>query len=99
MKTFKDFNEGIFSRKSPEEKQKEKMRETLSQLANKMAGKHAFSKGDQEKYNSTWIAYRKLNDGTPPKGPKPSVYYDSEKMDLWSHDKLEKAYHKKLGIK
>ena len=99
MKTYKDFVEGWFSKRDPKKDKLDKMRETISQLANKMAGKGGFGKGDQAKYNKTWIEYRKLNDGTPPRGPKPSVYYDREKMDLWSHDKLNKEYHKKLGIK
>ena len=99
MKTYTEFNEGIFSRKSPEEKKKEQMRDDLSKLAQKSAGKGGWSKGEQEKYNKLWIDYRKLNDGTPPKGPKPSVYYDQFKMSVYQHADLIKALHKKLGIK
>ena len=107
MKTYTEFSnriktlhkEGWFSKKDPKKEKLDDLRDTIRILANKMAGKGGFGKGDQAKYNKTWIEYRKLNDGTPPRGPKPSVYYDQMKMDLWKHDKLNKEYHKKLGIK
>ena len=98
MKTYKEFNEGIFSRKSPEEKKMEKMRDGLSALAQKSSGKGGWSKGEQEKYNKDWIEYRKLNDGKPPKGPKPSVFMEPG-MSVYKHEDLVKALHKKLGIK
>ena len=97
MKTYTEFNEGLFSRKSPEEKKAEQMRNDLSKLAQKSSGKGGFSKGDQEKYNSLWSAYKKFT-GNAPKGPKPSVYFDSSKMSVYEYDKLNKALHKKLGI-
>ena len=99
MKTYKEFNEGWFSKRDPKKDKLDDLRDTISQLANKMAGKGGFGKGDQAKYNKTWIEYRKLNDGKPPKGPKPSVYYDQIKMDHWKHAELNKKYHAKLGIK
>ena len=102
MKTYSDiyaeFNEGLFSKKSPEEKKAEQMRDDIRKLASKAAGKSGFSKGDQEAYNKLWIDYKKLT-GNAPKGPKPSVYFDSSKMSVWEYDKLNKALHKKLGIK
>ena len=98
MKTYTEFNEGLFSRKSPEEKKKEQMRDDLSALAQKSSGKGGWSKSDQEKYNKLWIEYRKLNDGTPPKGPKPSVVMEPG-MSVYKHTDLVKALHKKLGIK
>ena len=98
MKTYKEFNEGIFSRKSPEEKKMEKMRDDLSALAQKSSGKGGWSKGEQEKYNKLWIEYRKLNDGKPPKGPKPSKFMEPG-MSVYKHEDLVKALHKKLGIK
>ena len=98
MKTYKEFNEGIFSRKSPEEKKMEKMRDDLSALAQKSSGKGGWSKGEQEKYNKLWIEYRKLNDGKPPKGPKQSVFMEPG-MSVYKHEDLVKALHKKLGIK
>ena len=99
MKSYTEFNEGLFSRKSPEEKKLEKLRDEIRIMANKMAGRGGWSEGEQKKYNKTWIEYRKLNDGKPPKGPKPSVYYDQFKMDHWKHAELNKKYHAKLGIK
>ena len=98
MKTYKEFNEGIFSRKSPEEKKMEKMRDGLSALSQKSSGKGGWSKGEQEKYNKLWIEYRKLNDGKPPKGPKPSIFMEPG-MSVYKHEDLVKALHKKLGIK
>ena len=74
------------------------MRDDLSKLAQKASGKSKFSKGDQEKYNNLWIQYKKLT-GNAPRGPKPSVYFDSSKMSIYKHDELNKALHKKLGIK
>ena len=107
MKTYTEFSnrikalhkEGWFSKRDPKKDKLDDLRDTISQLANKMAGKGGFGKGDQAKYNKTWIEYRKLNDGTPPKGPKPGVYWDHMKMSSYQHDDLEKALHKKLGIK
>ena len=99
MKTYKEFNEGWFSKRDPKKDKLEKMRDDLSRMAQKSAGKGGWSKGEQEKYNKLWIDYKKLNDGTPPRGPKPSVYFDQMKMDHWKHAKLVKALHKKLGIK
>ena len=99
MKSYTEFNEGLFSRKSPEEKKLEKLRDEIRIMANKMAGRGGWSEGEQKKYNKTWIEYRKLNDGVPPKGPKPGVYWDHMKMSSYQHDDLEKALHKKLGIK
>ena len=98
MKTYKDFVEGWFSKRDPKKDKLDDLRDTISQLANKMAGKRGFGKGDQAKYNKTWIEYRKLNDGKPPKGPKPGVYKDPL-MSLYKHADLVKALHKKLGIK
>ena len=98
MKTYKEFNEGIFSRKSPEEKKMEKMRDGLSALAQKSSGKGGWSKGEQEKYNKLWIEYRKLNDGKPPKGPKPSIFMEPG-MSVYNHEDLVKAFHKKGGSK
>ena len=99
MKTYKEFNEGWFSKRDPKKDKLDDMRDDLSRLAQKSAGKGGWGKNDQAKYNKLWIEYRKLNDGTPPKGPKPGIYYDQFKMDLRKHHELEKAYHKKLGIK
>jgi len=99
MKTYTEFSEGIFSRKSPEEKKLEKMRDEIRQMASKMAGRGGWSEGEQKKYNKTWIEYRKLNDGKPPRGPKPGVYWDKQKMSSYQHDDAEKELHKKLGIK
>ena len=100
MKTYTEFSEGIFSRKSPEEKKLESMRDDLSKLAQKSSGRGGWSEGEQEKYNKLWIEYRKLNDGKPPKGPKPSVYWDrSSGMSLYKHAELNKKYRKSLGIK
>ena len=52
MKTYSDiyaeFNEGLFSKKSPEEKKAEQMRDDIRKLSSKAAGKSGFSKGDQE---------------------------------------------------
>jgi hypothetical protein len=99
MKTYKEFNEGWFSKRDPKKDKLDDMRDDLSRLAQKSAGKGGWSKGEQEKYNKLWIEYRKLNDGTPPKGPKPSVYYDQFKMSVRGHHDLVQALHKKLGIK
>ena len=101
MKTFSsfnDFNEGIFSKKSPEDKKIDQLKDNLRKLASKSSGKGGWSKGEQEKYNSLWGEYKKLV-GQPPKGPKPSVYFDSSKMSVYKHADLVKALHKKLGIK
>ena len=98
MKTYTEFNEGLFSRKSPEEKKLESMRDDLSKLAQKSSGKGGWSEGEQKKYNQLWIAYRKLNDGKPPKGPKPSVYFEPG-MSVYKHAELNKKYQAKLGIK
>ena len=98
MKTYTEFNEGIFSKKSPEDKKIEKLKNTLNTLGQKSAGKGGWSKGEQEKYNKTWIELRKLLDH-PPKGAKPSVYFDSSKMSVHKHADLVKKLHKKLGIK
>ena len=99
MKSYNVWQEGFFSKKSPEEKELEKIRSQISYMSQKASGRGGWSEGEQKKYNKTWIEYRKLNDGTPPKGPKPSVYYDKWKMDLWKHAELNKKYHAKLGIK
>ena len=98
MKSYTEFSEGIFSRKSPEEKKLEDMRDKISALAQKSSGKGGWSKGEQEAYNKLWIEYRKLNDGKPPKGPKPSVFMEPG-MSVYKHEDLVKALHKKLGIK
>jgi len=100
MKNFMDFNEGLFSKKSSEDKKVDKLKDTLNALGQKSAGKGGWSAGEQEKYNKTWIEYRKLNDGKPPRGPKPGVYWDRMKgMSSYQHDALEQELHKKLGIK
>ena len=104
MKTYAEFankiKEGWFSKRDPKKDKLDDLRDVISQLANKMSGKGGFGKGDQAKYNKTWIEYRKLNDGKPPRGPKPGVYWDRMKgMSSYQHDDLEKALHKKLGIK
>ena len=100
MKTYTEFNEGLLSRKSPEEKKLESMRDDLSKLAQKSSGKGGWSEGEQKKYNQLWIAYRKLNDGKPPKGPKPSLYWDrASGMSLYKHAELNKKFQAKLGIK
>ena len=96
MKTYTEFNEGIFSRKSPEEKKLEDMRKQLGKMASKMAGKGGWSEGEQKKYNKTWIELRKLL-GHPPKGAKPSVFKEPG-MSVYKHADLVKALHKKLGI-
>ena len=104
MKTYKEFTNVTelfgLGKKDPKKKKLDDLRDVISQGANKMAGKGGFGKGDQAKYNKTWIEYRKLNDGTPPRGPKPGVYWDRMKgMSSHQHDALEKELHKKLGIK
>ena len=98
MKTYTEFSEGIFSRKSPEEKKLEDMRKQLGKMASKMAGKGGWSEGEQKKYNQLWIAYKKLNDGKPPKGPKPSIYFEPG-MSVYKHAELNKKYRRSLGIK
>jgi len=98
MKNFMDFNEGLFSKKSSEDKKVDKLKDTLNALGQKSAGKGGWSAGEQEKYNKTWIELKKLL-GHSPKGAKPSVYFDSSKMSSYKHADLVKALHKKLGIK
>ena len=98
FREFSEFNEGIFSKKSPEDKKIDQLKDNLRKLASKSSGKGGWSKGEQEKYNSLWGEYKKLV-GHPPKGPKPSVYFDSSKMSVYKHADLVKALHKKLGIK
>ena len=44
MKSYTEFSEGIFSRKSPEEKKLEDMRDKLSSLAQKASGRGGWSK-------------------------------------------------------
>jgi len=97
MKTYTEFNEGIFSKKSPEDKKIEKLKDDLNTLGQKSAGRGGWSKGDQAKYNKTWIELRKLLDH-PPKGAKPSVFKEPG-MSVYKHADLVKALHKKLGIK
>ena len=103
MKTYTEFTnkikEGWFSKRDPKKDKLDDLRDIISQGANKMAGKGGFGKGDQAKYNKAWIEYRKLNDGTPPRGPKPGVYWDRMKMSSHQHDAAEQELHKKLGIK
>ena len=99
MKTYREFNEGVFSKQSPEDKKIEKLKDDLNTLGQKSAGKGGWSKGDQAKYNKTWIEYRKLNDGKPPRGPKPGIYWDKLKMSSHQHDAAEQELWKKLGIK
>ena len=81
---------------SPEDKKIEKLKDTLNTLGQKSAGKGGWSKGEQEKYNKTWIELRKLLDH-PPKGAKPSVFKEPG-MSVYKHADLVKALHKKLGI-
>ena len=101
MKSYTEFTdkikEGWFSKKDPKKDKLDDLRDTISQLANKMAGKGGFGKGDQAKYNKTWIELRKLLDH-PPKGAKPSVFKEPG-MSVYKHADLVKALHKKLGIK
>ena len=104
MKTYTEFSnriktlhkEGWFSKKDPKKEKLDDLRDTISVLANKMAGKGGFGKGDQAKYNKTWIELRKLLDH-PPKGAKPSVFKEPG-MSVYKHADLVKALHKKLGI-
>ena len=97
MKTYKEFNEGWFSKRDPKKDKLDDMRDDLSRLAQKSAGKGGWSKGDQAKYNKIWIELRKLL-GHPPKGAKPSVFMEPG-MSVYKHADLIKALHKKLGIK
>ena len=98
MKTYKEFNEGFFSKKSSGDKKVDSLKDTLNALGQKSAGKSAWSEKEQEKYNKTWIELKKLL-GHEPEGAKPSVYFDSSKMSVYKHEDLVKALHKKLGIK
>jgi len=98
MKSFNQYNEGIFSRKSPEEKELEKMRDEISRMSQKAGGKGGWSEGDQKKYNKLWIEYKKKT-GNAPRGMKPSVYFDSSKMSVYKYDELNKKFQRSLGIK
>ena len=97
MKTFNQYNEGIFSRKSPEEKELEKMRDQIASMSQKAGGRGGWSKGDQEKYNKLWVDYKKKT-GNAPRGMKPSVFMEPG-MSVYKHADLVKDLHKKLGIK
>ena len=98
MKTFNQYNEGIFSRKSPEEKELEKMRDEISRMSQKAGGRGGWTEGDQKAYNKLWIAYKKKT-GNAPKGMKPSLYFDSSKMSVYKHADLNKKFQRRLGIK
>ena len=90
MKTYTEFSEGIFSRKSPEEKKLEQMRDDLSKLAQKSAGRGGWSKKEQDRYNDLWMKMHKK--GKTPTLQPPSVYGD----DSWGTK--TKVLQKKLKL-
>ena len=86
MKTFKQFSEGFFSKKSEEDPAETE----LADLGMKAAGKSGWSKKEQERYNDLWLTLHKK--GKTPAMPPPAVHGD----DSWGTK--TKKLHKKLRL-
>ena len=86
MKTYREFNEGFFSNKEPEDSDEKE----LQDLGMKAAGRSGWSKKEQERYNDLWMKMHKK--GKTPEMTPPAVYGD----DSWG-TKTAKL-HKKLKL-
>ena len=86
MKTYKEFNEGFFSKKEPEDPDERE----LADLAMKAAGRGGRSKKEQERYNDLWMKMHKK--GKTPSMPPPAVHGD----DSWGTKSAK--LHKKLKL-
>ena len=86
MKSYKVWQEGWFSKKSPEDEDEEE----LQRLGQKSAGRGGWDKKEQEKYNDLWMKLHKK--GKTPTLQPPSVYGD----DSWGTK--TKVLHKKLKL-
>ena len=86
MKTYREFNEGFFSKKEKEDPDQKE----LEDLGMKAAGRGGWSKKEQERYNDLWMKMHKK--GKTPKMTPPAVYGD----DSWG-TKTTKL-HKKLKL-
>ena len=86
MKTYREFNEGFFSKKEPEDPDEKE----LQDLGMKAAGRGGWSKKEQDRYNDLWMKMHKK--GKTPTLQPPSVYGD----DSWG-TKTTKL-HKKLKL-
>ena len=73
MKTYREFNEGFFSKKEPEDSDEKE----LQDLGMKAAGRSGWSKKEQERYNDLWMKMHKK--GKTPEMTPPAVYGD----DSW----------------
>ena len=86
MKTYSEFNEGWFDKKSKEDPDQKE----LEKLGMKSAGRGGWSEKEQKKYNDLWMKMHK-NGKTPSLQP-PSVYDD----DSWGTE--TKKLQKKLKL-
>ena len=86
MKTYKEFNEGWFSKKEKEDPDQKE----LEKLGMKSAGRGGWSKKEQERYNDLWMKLHKK--GKTPEMPPPAVHGD----DSWGTK--TKVLQKKLKL-
>ena len=86
MKTFKNYHEGWFSKKNPEDEEEEE----LLRLGQKSAGRGGWDEKEQERYNDLWMKLHKK--GKTPTLQPPSVYRD----DSWGTK--TKVLQKKLRL-
>ena len=86
MKTYSEFNEGWFDKKSKEDPDQKE----LEKLGMKSAGRGGWSEKEQKKYNDLWMKMHKK--GKTPSLQPPSVYDD----DSWGTE--TKKLQKKLKL-
>ena len=86
MKSFKNYHEGWFSKKEPEDEEEQE----LQDLGMKSSGRGSWSKRDQERYNDLWMKMHKK--GKTPTMSPPSVHGD----DSWATKPTK--LHKKLRL-
>tara|TARA_B100000929_G_scaffold59372_1_gene44811 strand:- start:5217 stop:5513 length:297 start_codon:yes stop_codon:yes gene_type:complete len=88
MKSYKVWQEGWFSKKSPEDEDEEE----LQRLGQKSAGRGGWDKKEQEKYNDLWMKLHKKGSKLTKTMTPPSVYGD----DSWATKTIK--LHKKLRL-
>jgi len=75
MKTYKEFNEGWFSKKEKEDPDQKE----LERLGMKSAGRGGWDKKEQEKYNDLWMKLHKKGSKLTKTMQPPSIHGD----DSW----------------
>ena len=88
MKSYKVWQEGWFSKKSPEDEDEEE----LQRLGQKSAGRGGWDKKEQEKYNDLWMKLHKKGSKLTKTMTPPAVYGD----DSWATKTIQ--LHKKLKL-